>query len=286
MISRADSIPMRSQKGLQGQDILWTQFNDISFFIEDNLQENLYFQILKKLFPNIKLSKIFPLGGKEFVIEKAKKYINNKKKIFIVDNDFDEILKAKETLPNIFYLQRYCIENYLFEQNAIYELVREENPKIKSSELKSKFDISNFTNECSTILSELSAHFFLIMKFKLGLKFLKIEPYRDCDLKSVPKEIKRSCVEPFYLEVETALKLKNSRLKYSRQLTLAMKHFNESKLLINTPGKYLVNLLRIYLKNSFNFTQCSTDTFIYRLFKNCKLNSLTYLKEAIDLYIA
>lgn len=284
MITESSSIPKRSKKGLLGQEILWSQFNDISIFIEDDYQENLYFQIFKKLFPNILIGKIFPLGGKDFVIKKAEKSLTNNKRVFIVDNDFDEILKIKTSLPNLFYLDRYSIENYIFESNAIFEIIREENTKIKLADIKVKFNLSDLLNDFSSILSELSAHFFLIRKFKLGIKYLNIDPGRDCDLRSIPKQLKTSSVQAFFLSVKVALKGKHPRLKYQTQLNLVKKHFKPSKVIKNVPGKYLANLLKTLLKKSFTFVQCTCDSFIYRLMKNCNLLSLTFIKEAINLY--
>jgi hypothetical protein len=286
MITKADSIPSRSNKGRQGQDVIWAQFNDISFYIEDDFQENLYFQILKKLFPDIMISKIFPLGGKAAVVKKAKKSLTNTRRVFIVDKDFDDILNLKQPLKNIFYLERYSIENYIFEQNAIHELIREENPKIKLNQLRSSFKLTDFIDDCYSILSDLSAHFLLIMQFELGLSFIKIDPNRDCDLNNSPKNVRASSVGDFYMDVKAKLKIKNARVKYLTQLNKARRYFKKSQVLINIPGKYLANLLRIMLKKAFNFSQCSCDTFIYRLMKNCNLNSLDYLRTDINLYIS
>ncbi|WP_121812809.1 DUF4435 domain-containing protein [Mucilaginibacter kameinonensis] len=284
MISKADSLPKRSKQGLQGQVILWAQFNDLTIYIEDEFQENLYFQILKKIFPTIRLEKIFPLGGKKPVLKKAKVSLTNKKKVFIVDKDFDEILDNKEAIQNVFYLERYSIENYLFEQDAIVEIVKEENPQVKTKEIRDKFKITNFVADASHMLAELSAHFLLINKFELGLKFLNIDPNRDCDFKSTPKQIKSNTVNDFYEKVKIELAKKKPRLKYSTQIRLAKRHFKPSKSLINIPGKYLVNLLKFMLRKLFTFVQCSSDSFIYRLFKNCNLNSLSSLKNSIELY--
>lgn len=60
-------LPTLTESFLKGQDILYKQFNNIEFYIEDTEQENLYFQILKKMFPDIKFEKIFPLNGKKNV---------------------------------------------------------------------------------------------------------------------------------------------------------------------------------------------------------------------------
>ena len=56
-----DFLPTLSESFLRGQNVLYKQFNDIEFYIEDTEQENLYYHILKIIFPQIKFEKIFPL---------------------------------------------------------------------------------------------------------------------------------------------------------------------------------------------------------------------------------
>ena len=87
-----EGFPELTDSFLSGQDILYTQFNDIEFYVEDTEQEHFYFNILKKLFPDLNFEKIFPLNGKDNVRDSARLNIGNKKKVYIVDLDFDHIL--------------------------------------------------------------------------------------------------------------------------------------------------------------------------------------------------
>ncbi|WP_269684271.1 DUF4435 domain-containing protein [Flavobacterium lacustre] len=283
MISIEESFPKKRENYLKGQDVVWSQFNEINFYVEDLYQENFYLQILKKLFPSIKISKIFPLGGKEPVIKKAKKSLNNNKKVFILDLDFDEVLNKKEVYENIFYLEKYSIENYLVEKNAIIEFVKEENTKIKTSEVNRKFVLKQFYRECHNILSELSSNLLLINKYELGIKYLKIESYRDCNLD--PLCLKPSFVIPFYKKIEIELKKKKPRLKYSTQIKKLKIHFKDIyNGLIYIPGKYILNILNFKLKKIFKFSQSNLSTFVYRLAKNCEFKELEYLKISINEY--
>ena len=285
MISIEESFPKRGENYLLGQDILWSQFNDINFYVEDVNQENFYFQVLKKLFPSIKLNRIFPLGGKDNVITQATKSLKNNKKVFILDLDFDEILNRKENIKNVFYLKKYSIENYLLDSDAIFELIREENPKIKIADIKLKFTLNGFANECSNILSTLSCHFLLINKYGLGLPYLKIEPNRDCDFLSPTRCIKPVVINPYLNQVENELRIRKPRLKYSTQVSAHIKYFKSStKCLNNIPGKYLINLLKTQLKKLFAFCQMTLETFVYRLTKNCSFQDLEYLKLDIIKY--
>ena len=113
MITIEESIPTKNDAYKLGLDIFYVQFNEIFFYIEDEDQENFYFCILKKLFPDVVFEKIFPLGGKNAVIEESEKYLIDKKKVFIVDKDYDDILNRLVRNPNLFYLDRYSIENYV-----------------------------------------------------------------------------------------------------------------------------------------------------------------------------
>ncbi len=285
MISIEDSIPKKGDKNLMGQDIIWTQFNDVNFYVEDIDQENFYLVVLKKLFPEIKINRIFPRGGKEPVLKEARKSLKNKNKVFILDFDFDEILDKKEYLNNVLYIKRYSIENYLIEKESITEFIKEENTKIRKDDLK-RFDVSDFFKECKDILSDLATNFLLIKKFELGNKYLKIEPHRDCDFGSNPCCIKPAITTPYYNAIENKLKLINPRLKYHSQLAKHRKHFNSVlKALTNIPGKYLIGILKTKLRKLFSISQMTIDSFTYRLAKNCKFAELQYLKEGILNYV-
>jgi len=72
MATEDESIPKESTKSLYAKSVFFRQFNDIDFYVEDHGEENLYFLILKKLFPNLYFENIFPLGGKENLINRAR----------------------------------------------------------------------------------------------------------------------------------------------------------------------------------------------------------------------
>ncbi|MFI5220577.1 MAG: hypothetical protein ACHQNT_13915, partial [Bacteroidia bacterium] len=149
----------------------------------------------------------------------------------------------------------------------------------------SKFNFDEFQKDCSKIFKELACNFLLIKKYELGLKYLKIEPVRDCDFGKSPPTIRSSITDAFFKQIENELKFKNPRLKYLTQISKLKKYFRtQIQNVSNIPGKYLLSFLKIKLKKLFSFTQTSFDTFVYRLAKNCELNELKYLKLAILKY--
>lgn len=286
MITIQDSIPKRSQRGLQGQDIIWTQFNEVNFYVEDVYEENFYFQILKKLFSGIKISKIFPLGGKGPVLTMARDSIGDKTKVFILDKDFDDILENKTNQTNIFYLEKYSIENHLLEENGIIDLIIEENPKIQIANVRDQLKFDDFLAKCVQVFAELSSNLLIIRKFNLGIKYLKIDTARDCVINASPSSIKYELVKDFYNTIEAKLKAKFPRLKYTAQIKKCYRYFSGiQNCLRNTPGKYLINFLKAYLKKVFPFTQFNSNNFHYRLAKNCSLGELNTIKSEVLQYI-
>ena len=88
-------FPSRSEDGKAALDIFYSDFNDINFYVEDKGQENLYEEIFRKLFPQFRIARVFPLGGKAAVLRHATTADNERIAAFrayILDRDFDYLL--------------------------------------------------------------------------------------------------------------------------------------------------------------------------------------------------
>ena len=273
-------FPTKQDSFYNGQDILYGQFNDVNFYIEDEGQENLYFEILKKLFYGIKITKIFPLNSKINVIKEASKNRNKKTNIYIVDKDFDDILDNVKRIPNLFYLNQYSIENYLLEELAIQNIIIEEKPKLKIEQIKTEFNLDNFKKEIIKLFQELICSYIIIQKYSLDIKNIKNNPEKFCvfNPNSYIKNIEYS---KFQEEITTKLKIKDGRLSYTVQITKYSKIIND---IIHIPGKYILKFLKSRISYTFKI-QINWQSFVFRLSKNCKLDSLNYFKKTVKEYI-
>lgn len=279
-------FPEITDSFLLGQDILYSQFNSVNFYVEDVEQENFYYEILRKLFPGVAFEKIFPLGGKGPVTTEAANSLGDNKKVFIVDLDFDEILSKRENYPNLFYLEKYSIENYLIEFDAIKELIKEERPKLKDDFINSNFNINNFLTEVKNLFSELIQYYLVIQKHSLGIVNVNNDTARFCDFTQNPAQLKQNSVQAYYNSVESALLAKNSRFKISRQLATFRRHLsNTTNALNNIPGKYILNFMKYRIEHLFSLPQMTLESFTYRLAKNCSLSSLYFLRDRVNSYI-
>lgn len=284
-------LPVKTDAFYRGQDILYSQFNDINFYVEDEDQENFYEATLKKLFPQIRLEKIFPLNGKPNVVTEAQLTLGDKKKVYIVDKDFDDLLNIKKTLPNLFYLEKYSIENYLLEPEAIQNLVIEERPKIKPSDFNTLFSLPHFQKETKKLFSEVISAFLVIQKYSLGIKNVKYDPARFCNLNH-PHSVKTTEFVTYKSSIESALKLKNKKLSLNAQIKKFMKFFSNrvkpTDSLRHIPGKYILVFLKAqlrYLFDATSFNNLSLESLSIRLANKCKFTELLYLQKSILSFI-
>lgn len=117
-----------SADAIYTKDIFYFGLNDVNFYFEDTGKEYIYEKLLDKLF-NYKISSIFCIGGKENIKKKFKDMRENNpnefiKSVFIVDDDFDILLSRDiYSYDNFLYLGKYNFEAFLFEKNAINNLL-------------------------------------------------------------------------------------------------------------------------------------------------------------------
>lgn len=279
-------FPELTDSFLAGQDILYTQFNDIEFYVEDTEQEHFYFNIFKKLFPNLKFEKIFPLNGKKNVRDAALLNLGNKKKVYIVDLDFDHILNKVVVLENLFYLRRYSIENYLFSKEAVYEVIRAKDPKLKDVEIEALFDLNSILSDASICLKELSCCFVIIQNKELGHPYYGLNTVRDFDFSTSPPCYRMNFINDYMTAVENLLKAKNGRYSLASQKRNIQNYFrNVSDCLANIPGKYILTFLKERLYSLGLINQMTDETFTYTLSKDFNSNELSYLRTNVENYI-
>ncbi len=148
--------------------LFYRYYNDVDVYVEDNNDEAFYEKLLEKIVDDsIRIRRVFGVGGKTKLLEKVNKCIvkpSIRKMIFIADGDFDIFLNRKFPDTKLLYvLKEYCIENFLFEEQAINNLIQEESPRKKIREIKAQIRINKWLEETVDRLTILFACF--IMSF-------------------------------------------------------------------------------------------------------------------------
>lgn len=286
MVTLENSIPQKSDAFLKGIDIFYVQFNDVNFYIEDEDQENFYYEIFKKLFPEIKLTKIFPLNGKDNVLKKAQKNKNDKKKIFLVDKDFDDILGKKVNQSNLFYLQQYSIENYLIDESTIKQYVIEEKPRTKPKEIKKSFKFEECVYSAAKLYHELTLMHLYVQSMGLNIKNTSIPPEKYFQF-GPSISMKTAEIQKYENEIQEELNRIDKRLKVKAQIKKLKQNLKLSDcidILIHIPGKYLIKYVKCRIEHCFSLASRNIDSFVYRLARINEFRNLEYFRIAVNNY--
>jgi hypothetical protein len=276
-----ESIPTRSARYLYAQSVFYQQFNEVEFFVEDVDQENLYFAILKRLFPKITIAKIFPLGGKPMVIRHAVAHSQNRGSIYIVDKDFTDLLENTTHLPNLFYLDWFCIENYVLEEEPVVRFVMSEKPKAKEANVRKLLAFAAFLAQSMSALQPLFALFLLVQRHQLGVKTTGTGVRKFCEKGT--GTISKQRVNAYEQQIRTVsvakgLTLKPEALNRARADLTPPSHRNVS-------GKFLLDLLSLHLSMVCGIRSVSTDSLLYRLAEYCDFQNLHPLRDRIANYL-
>lgn len=288
MISIEDSIPSKSDAYRIGEDIFFFQFNDVSFYVEDEEQENFFFCILKRLFPEIRIERIFPLGGKDNVIEEAKKNQGDKKKVFIVDKDFDDILNKVVNYDNLFYLDRYSIENYLLEQDALINYIISEKPKLKRANIENQFNIETCLTDIFNVLKEL-VYLHIIVQNRCSLiKNVSLNHERFVRFQNNSFVTRNDQINNYKQDIINELNNIDRRLTLMGQMRTVKKIVSlktNANCIVHVPGKYTIKMLKQMIESLFGLSSRNTESFSYHIAEKSKFISLQSLKEQVENYI-
>ena len=261
----------------------------MNFYVEDEDQENLYLEILGKLFPRLLITQIFALGGKENVLKHAGDPVNAPnapKSVYIVDKDFDDLLgHVVKDRANIFYLDRYSIENYLMEEEALFQIALESSPRSKRDQLRRDLAFKTFYGKAVSSLKKLCAYFFAVQRFALGLPNCaqKMEAFStdgrvwEINSAAVNRYIKLVC------DATVHAKIFPDAESLSTFLDAAIPRRGPHD--ANVCGKFLLAMSYHYLRHKVSIGNVSQDSLRYRLARNNSGRKLRPLKLAIRAYL-
>lgn len=283
MNANPQDLPARSPDGLAALDVFYAGFNEINFYVEDAEQENLYEVILRSHFPSVRIDRIFPLGGKEAIRSHAEHPQNNvipAYRAYILDRDFDHLLQLQCDHPNVFYLDRFCIENYLLEEAALIEIVVESHPKIQRSKIVDQLRIQDVLNQTFASLRPLFICFAFTQRFGLALQNCSSPPEMYCK-KARRWELEPSALDA-YLNAIASVTPPDTQPLLDPVLDgrIADAAALDDHNLIS--GKHVAMMMFHYLKHNYSLGSITFNSFVYRLAKNCALLPLEQLCQRIS----
>jgi hypothetical protein len=150
----------RSESANYAKAKFFEKFNDIDIFVEDTATESkkIYCEILSRaLGHNFNITQVFPLGGKNAVINRclSDQGARKRKAVYIIDGDYDILFgSSMPSLKRLYRLSRYSIENYLCDDVALIDVVSDESINLGTDEIAASFDFSGWKSHACTPLKD------------------------------------------------------------------------------------------------------------------------------------
>ncbi|MFM0008238.1 DUF4435 domain-containing protein [Paraburkholderia dipogonis] len=277
-----EDIPKYSDEALSAVDMFLFEFNDILVYVEDEGQENLYLKILERIVPGVRVENIFPLNGKENVLSHCdRNKISRRPAFYMLDKDYDDLLKKTKNDKRLIYLRKYSIENYFIDESAAIELIVSEQPKISRNEVENNIRIDRFMERTLTKIRPLVRTFFLMQLHDAGGKGcgLPIEQFTS----GKPFLLDDAKISEFEKLLFDVLKERKIYDRLEGMQAAGDQHiaFDLASVAQHACGKHLLSLMKHWLSHAWGVRNISADSFCYRLASACNFNSLNYIADHI-----
>lgn len=143
--------------------------NTVDVFVEDTYDEEFYKVIINRVFEKTghSVNKLIALGGKRNVIGacKADQDKRDVKRVYIVDGDLDLINDTNEkNIDYLFVLEKYCIENYLIQEEPLIEIVHD-NILTDKEKITKILSFDNWLKGISDDLIDVFIHYALCKRY-------------------------------------------------------------------------------------------------------------------------
>jgi len=263
------------------------QNNDFDVYIEDTAvgYDKIFSSLLSRaISERISLSRVFPLGSRETVIGAAKHDLSCnpqlRRSVFIVDGDLYLMCGEKEELPiNVIALPRYCIENFLWDEDAVVSIMDEEDVRHDEEQLRALLDLHGWLNRSRESLQKLFKIFAVAHKLDSGIATLSRGSRSICA--SQDGEICANKSEAIYREIYDLLTQNYGLVVVECALQQIEKNIDIDKCFVSTyvSGKDFVLPLILQRIRASTGTKAQNINIKLRLSKKC---DVTPLKTTIE----
>jgi len=262
--------------------------NEIDIFIEDSNDEEFYKSLFQKLLERKRVTKIISCGCKTKLIKacESDQVDRQRNRIYIADGDLDLIFdNNRKDLKHLHIFDKYCIENFLLEEEAIIEILHDIIICDRDN-LKKQLGYTNWLKNISNSLIELFLHYSILHQLKTGSKTVSNNVGTYCKQVKGVNVLNISRVEDEIKIIRNEILThidedKFDEIIYDRRQTWPS---NISTLITIVSGKdYLLPLLafrfkKLKGKETYNLKY---EALRMRLVKTCKFETLNELKKRI-----
>lgn len=166
----ASGFPSYSTIGAGNRDLFLEYRNSVLVYCEDEGWEEFYFRFVSRLIGDNHIEDVFCLGGKGALATRLKESApKDKKRIFLFDKDFDDLLGVVRSSKEIVYLSKYSVENYFIDESLFADFVLDRKKRIRRPEVLSRLDFRERMARFMSWYPSLCRKFVISMRYRLGL---------------------------------------------------------------------------------------------------------------------
>lgn len=280
----------RTAAARYASSVFYEEFNDIDIYIEDtaNGYEKLFAIILGRLLADrLTVTKVFPLGGRQKVIETARQAQNvERKSVYIIDGDLYLITGEREGIPNnVVTLDRYCIENYLIDERVIVDILDDEHPEKRKDDLAALFDFEHWLSSSRQKFTELFLLYAAAHHLQSGLPTIS-RPMKDL-IRSNRAEVDAEKAQKIIEEIHSKLMEKFDEAQVTQLLAELQKNIDVNSCFVSkyvSAKDYTLPMLFVRMRSIWKLAATNLNIKM-RLAKHCDLSSLQNVKAAIHVAI-
>jgi hypothetical protein len=278
------TIPEYSAEALAVRSVFFRSINDVDIFVEDADQENLYYALLRRAFPSLRIDQIFPLGGKAAVLAHASNPANAgalHRAVHILDLDYDDVLGWMIVGQSIYYWPMYSVENLILDPDAIEGIAVALRPKVQRSRLCRELDVRVFLETVIEAVLPLFRAFAVAQRLALDCRTTGQSPEAFCSDAS-----NLSVVDPAKVEAAISAIAAEAIAKGS---VPSVAHFMSACRTVfpmrgnvgrrRVAGKFVLRLVNHRLRRVTKNVNVPMDTLVYLLAERCSLRPLDGLKR-------
>ena len=280
------AVPVRKEISIFAEIRIRYDSQDLFVFIEDRNAIQIYKKIFQRIYgDDFKVEKVYSMGNKQGVMEKFKEWYDNtrdlSKCVFIVDKDYNFLLSSTFIdSTNLIELEKYTIENYLIQQEAIIKYILIHKHNISEEKVLEKLSWSTWRNEMDVGFTNLFINFAIAFKYDLAQNcgqsphiFLQKTDHRidEHAIQEYNALIREKCEEfgiDYNLEMEEIKKLfmVENQLDYDTLIK----------------GKYLLQSLIKYIKVMFDMKHIDINSLNYILADELNDEDFEFLKKKVS----
>lgn len=247
-------------------------YNDIEVYVEDTKNHNMWYFLIKSMLPEeVRFSSVNALGGRKSVIDACKNdQINDgRKKIYIIDSDFDILLgKKKEKLRHLYRLRAYCVENILLNDKAIIELCMESDMEVRIFDAIDRFPVSNIIQGAADRLRYLFCMYAAVLRLapsvptvSRGFRGLILQDGKSVEFSSIKiQRLMRQVARDALKHIDRTALFREIRELYRKSLSIPVGCFISGK-------DYLIPFVHLNAAKKFRL-DCNLEGFKVRLARN------------------